>query len=62
MAQMFCPHGEKTSRLEDCPYCILEALETRKYFDENGGVPFDHWGKGCPDDCTLDEHYYRKRK
>jgi hypothetical protein len=18
---MFCPHGEKTSRLEDCPYC-----------------------------------------
>ena len=28
----------------------------RQYFEETGGVPFDHWGKGCRYDCLIPEH------
>jgi len=30
------------------------------YFEATGGVPFDHWGKGCPNDCAIPQHVEHK--
>ena len=39
----------------------LEAVITElRYFLNNDGVPFDHWGKGCPDDCDAGTHRLHK--
>ena len=34
---------------------MFEDFE-KQYFHDCGGVPFDHWGKGCPGDCPIPEH------
>jgi hypothetical protein len=30
------------------------------YFEATGGLPFDHWGKGCPNDCAIPQHVEHK--
>lgn len=37
-----------------------DVAEDRAYFEATGGVPFDHWGKGCPNDCPIPEHQNHK--
>lgn len=39
---------------------LREQNEALSYFNENGGVPFDHWGKGCPNDCINGHHQLYK--
>ena len=37
-----------------------DAAEDRAYFEATGGVPFDHWGNGCPNDCDIPQHQEHK--
>jgi hypothetical protein len=32
------------------------AVFDKEYFEITGGVPFDHWGKGCREECEIPQH------